>query len=134
MNGETLFIIGMMIVITMVVTLVLFVWRMHRSRRLPASLRHMLHANFAELESVADHARRVLEAEKIIDHALSALGYGGTFAEKLQKAGPRFSARQTLWDAHKLRNRIAHERSVSVDEAQAKRAIAAFERALMDLS
>ena len=134
MNEGTLLVAGTVMVIATVAIILVLVRRTARSRRLSVALRHTLHADLTGLETVSDPARRVLEAEKIIDHALSALGYGGTFAEKLQKAGPRFSAGQTLWDAHKLRNRIAHERSVTVDSAQAKRAIAAFKRALKDLS
>lgn len=109
-------------------------WRMKRARTLPATLHAELRAEFARLHQLPDDARRVLEAEKILDHALFVLGYRGSFGQKLQKAGPRFSALQSMWDAHKLRNRIAHERSVTVDNVQAKRAVAAFERALKDIA
>ncbi len=133
MNSE-IFFVGVILTIAFLAAVLLLVRRIARARRLSASLLRTLHAEFAGLDRLSDRARRVLEAEKIVDSALSALGYGGTFAEKLQRAGPRFSALQALWDAHKLRNRIAHERSVSVDDAQVKRALAAFERALKDLS
>jgi hypothetical protein len=62
------------------------------------------------------------------------LGYEGSFADKLKKAGPRFGDVQALWNAHKVRNRIAHEMHVTLDARQVDSAMRAFERALKDLT
>lgn len=129
-----MFFVYSFIIVCAVIGVLAVVRRGMRSRRLSSSASAVLRRELSQLQIVPDAARRVLEAEKIVDHALTALGYHGTFAEKLQKAGPRFSSVQSLWDAHKLRNRIAHERAVQVDGAHARSAMMAFDRALRDLS
>ena len=86
------------------------------------------------MEHIADANRRIVEAEKILDEALGALGFHGTFGEKLKKAGPRFGDPEAVWRAHKLRNRIAHEIGVDVTADDARRTLLALRRALNDLS
>lgn len=80
-----------------------------------------------------DPSGAVMDADKLLAHALERLGYPGSMADKLKRAQPRFSDVQALWGAHKLRNRIAHEVSVTVTSDDARRALRAFERALRDL-
>ncbi|MDR0591209.1 MAG: hypothetical protein LBG75_01460 [Candidatus Nomurabacteria bacterium] len=76
----------------------------------------------------------ILEADKLVDKAMSELGApGGTFGERLKKSGGRFSALNSLWHAHKLRNCIAHEHGFKVNYDQARRALASFKQALKDL-
>ncbi len=133
MSDSTL-VAGAVVLVATAAALLVVVRRGVRRRRLSAADAASLRAEFALLDSIPDDARRVLEAEKILDHAFASLGYRGTFADKLRQAGPRLGGVQAVWDAHKLRNRIAHERSVTVDRAQARRALAAFERALRDVS
>lgn len=110
-----------------------FAYLKRKKRHLPVAVRMRLRTQWEKLSSVQDDHRRIMEAEKIIEHALTTLGYRGTFADKLKAAGPRLSSVQSLWDAHKLRNRIAHEVGVHVSPKDAGRAVAAFERALRDL-
>ena len=80
-----------------------------------------------------DRHRRLLDCEKVVEQALTEAGFQGSFSEKLQRAGPRFQNIQPLWEAHKLRNRIAHEVGVQLSEQETARAARAFERALKDL-
>lgn len=109
-------------------------WVIAKNRRLaPASAARYRKA-WAAAAAIQDGHRRVLEAEKVIDGALKELGYGGTFADKLKKAGPRFSQVESLWKAHKLRNRIAHEMGMTLNGRDVDTAMRAFERALSDLS
>lgn len=102
-------------------------------RGLPAGVHTELLRELNACEAIPDPHRSVLEAEKVLHHALSILGYTGSFGEILKKVGPRLSQEQAVWDAHKLRNRIAHERELQVTASQAKHAIAAFRKALSDL-
>ncbi|EKD64900.1 MAG: hypothetical protein ACD_50C00256G0002 [uncultured bacterium] len=44
-----------------------------------------------------------------------------------------FSDLNGVWFAHKLRNKIAHELDSRVSMGEAKRALAAFKRAFVDL-
>lgn len=74
------------------------------------------------------------EADKLLDHVLKQLGYGGErMGERLKQAGPRFSDQNAVWRAHKLRNALAHEIGFDLVPNQAKEALHDFEQALKDL-
>lgn len=109
------------------------IWKASRGRTLSAASVQRIKTQWASVRSIGDANRRVMDAEKILDTAMTELGYTGNFADKLKKAGPRFSQLQPLWNAHKLRNRIAHEVGVSIGAAEADQALRAFEKAINDL-
>lgn len=76
----------------------------------------------------------VIEADKLLDHALIELGLPGkTMGDRLKRVGDRFSKLNSVWYAHKLRNQIAHESDFEIDYGQASRSLAAFRQALKDL-
>ncbi len=117
--------------VLLVVGFILYgVWRGTRRRALPASAAKRLRTAFDAARVVGDPRLRVMEAEKVLDAALKELGYRGTFADKLRTAGPRFGNTQPIWDAHKLRNAIAHDVGVAVSEREAGNAVLTFQRAL----
>ncbi len=74
----------------------------------------------------------ILDADKLLDFALKKHGFNGSLGEKLKKSGSKFSNLNGLWNAHKLRNRIAHELG-DVNKNEAKNALYQFKRALNDL-
>lgn len=76
----------------------------------------------------------ILSADKLVDSALMARRFSGnTMGERMKSAKTVFSDRNGIWQAHKLRNRIAHEQSVNVNLAHARKALGSFKRALRDL-
>lgn len=111
--------------VAMVVTVSLL-----RRRRLTPRMRRYYRRQWQDVAALADPARQLIAAESVFDALLAALGYRGSFADKLKAAGPRFSNTEELWQAHKLRNRVAHEVGFSPSDAESRRAVAAFERAL----
>ena len=85
------------------------------------------------IDSFSAHPKHaILDADKLLDFALKKNGFEGSLGEKLKKSGPRFSDLNGLWNAHKLRNRIAHELG-DIDKNEAKKALSQFKRALNDL-
>lgn len=75
----------------------------------------------------------ILNADRLIDEALRERGIPGeTLGERMKNAKALFSDRQGLWDAHKLRNRIAHE-ELKVSARQAHSALNKFKTALKDV-
>lgn len=74
----------------------------------------------------------ILDADKLLDYVLSKKGFEGTLGEKLKRAGARFFDLDSVWNAHKLRNRVAHELG-DINRDEAKRALGWFKRALNDL-
>lgn len=76
----------------------------------------------------------ILEADKLLDYVLQGQGYrGDTMAERMRSAGSRFSRRNGVWSAHKLRNAVAHEIEFDLVPSQVKSALADYERAIKDL-
>lgn len=74
------------------------------------------------------------EADKLLDHVMKQLGYSGDkMSDRLKLAGPRFTDRNAVWRAHKLRNALAHEFGFDLVPSQAREALADFEQALKDL-
>lgn len=81
-----------------------------------------------------DPVRRVWAMDTVLDLALGELGFGGSLGDKLKKAGPRIPNIQAVWEAHKLRNQLAHEHDASVNTAQLDRAVRILEHTIKTLS
>lgn len=76
----------------------------------------------------------IIQADKLLDRALKEGGYAGTtMAERMTSASRIFSQRESVWTAHKLRNRIAHEHTAKINPQWAKKALQSFKRALKDI-
>jgi len=110
-----------------------FVLARLRRKKLSSFDRKRVEKEWQHALSLTDPSKRLLEAEKVLDSALECMGVHGSFSDKLKASNSRFGNIQSLWDAHKLRNRIAHEPGFSIHEKDAERAVSAFERALKNL-
>ena len=85
-------------------------------------------------DQVASYQLSVLNADKLLDHALKEAGYKGTtMGERLKSANSQLGNRNATWAAHKLRNQIAHEPDAQVNYDTARRALASFKHALKDI-
>ena len=82
----------------------------------------------------ASYKMTVLHADSLLDKALQDGGFAGqTMAERMKAAQKSWSHVDSVWAAHKLRNKIAHEPDTSVSFDMTRRALASFKRALKDL-
>jgi hypothetical protein len=85
-------------------------------------------------DSQSSYHLAVLNADKLLDHAMKEAGYkGSTMGERLKGAKQVFTNRNAVWSAHKLRNQIAHEPDVQVEYETARRALASLKQALRDV-
>ncbi len=78
----------------------------------------------------SDWRLSVLEADILLAEVLEKIGLlGDTVGERLKSAKPEhFKSLQSAWEAHKIRNSIAHEGSdFALSQREAKRAIGLFE-------
>lgn len=76
----------------------------------------------------------VLNADKLVDQALRERGYKGeTMGERMKSAKDKWSNRDNIWRAHKLRNEIAHESDPRVSYEDARVALGGFKQGLKDL-
>ncbi len=73
----------------------------------------------------------VMEADKLLDHALKAMAIPGTtLGERLKFAAYKYPNIRNVWNAHRLRNQLAHEASYYLDPSFAKKALRDFKDAL----
>ncbi|MEK7579598.1 MAG: hypothetical protein AAB469_00130 [Patescibacteria group bacterium] len=83
----------------------------------------------------SDWKLAIMEADKIVDEILILKGYKGeSMAERLTSIGKNeLKSLELLWEAHKVRNRIAHQPGYGVDYNQARKIISYYEEVLKDL-
>ena len=90
--------------------------------------------NKLQKNNPATYALTVIDADKLLDRALTELGVPGqTMGDKLKKAPSRFSDVNAVWRAHKLRNALAHEPDAEIGYKQAATALMIYRKALKDL-
>lgn len=76
----------------------------------------------------------ILNADKLLDQALKDTGSRGkTMGERMKARQEAWSNANAVWAAHKLRNQIAHDEHVSVNDDMVRRALASFKQGLKDL-
>ncbi len=76
----------------------------------------------------------IIDADKLLDHALKAHKYKGkTMGERLVAAQHEISDNDDVWFGHKLRNRLVHEHDVRLKERDMKDALLGIKHALKDL-
>lgn len=76
----------------------------------------------------------IVKADKLLDKAMRESGVkGSTMGERLKARKGMWSNENAVWAAHKLRNQIAHDDHVALNEQTARRAMSGFELALKDL-
>lgn len=92
-------------------------------------------AEIKTLEHTSAAASRlaIIEADKLLDHALKHRGVKGqTMGDRLKNARNLLGDANAVWTAHKLRNTIAHE-DVHPSHAEIRRALSSFEACLKRL-
>lgn len=77
----------------------------------------------------------IIEADKFFDEVLRRLGYSGeNFSERLTQVHPtEIENINDVWNAHRVRNSLSHDVNFKITEGEAKKAVAAYERAMKDL-
>jgi len=76
----------------------------------------------------------IIDADKLVDEALKKLHFSGkTMGERLVAAQRSLTNNDSVWYAHKLRNRLVHEPSVRLKKNEAQMALTGFRQALRDL-
>ena len=98
-----------------------------------------IHPRWEHIQSLVEGAspsawrEAIIEADIMLDDMLTQQGYAGDgVGEKLKTADPaHFKTLQDAWEAHKVRNQIAHEgSSFNLSEPLTRRTIARFESVL----
>lgn len=76
----------------------------------------------------------IIDADKLVDEALRKSRFRGkTMGERLVTAQRELSNNDSIWFAHKLRNKLVHEQYANLKEKDVKDALIGFRQALKDL-
>ena len=103
---------------------------------IPAEAEGGAHPRWEHIQSLLDTAtpsssrEAIIEADIMLDDVLTQRGYEGDgVGEKLKAADPSsFKTLQDAWEAHKVRNQIAHQGSAfELSETLARRTLAHYE-------
>ncbi|GMQ95473.1 MAG: hypothetical protein BMS9Abin13_588 [Patescibacteria group bacterium] len=91
--------------------------------------------NHLDAENPAEWKLAVIEADNVLERTLRDVGYAGdTLGERLKSAeGGNLRTLSDAWEAHKVRNRIAHEEGFDLSQRGARKAIGLFENVLGEL-
>ncbi len=77
----------------------------------------------------------IVSADSLIDKILELAGYqGANLGERLKNINSsELESLQDMWEAHKVRNRIAHEPHLALSKQEAARTLAHYEKVLKEL-
>ena len=91
--------------------------------------------NSLEKSNPQSYNMAVVEGNKLLDKTMMEMGIPGkTMGERLKKCGKeKYSQLNAVWNAHKLRNQIAHEPGFKLEYHQARHALTIYKTALKDL-
>lgn len=115
------------------VLIVAYVLFRHYHKKLSPHLIEEIQAKWKDLIREPDHRQAIMEADKLLDYALTRMGYKGSLGAKLKKSPKLFTKINDVWAAHKVRNNIAHKINYTVDEKTYKEAMLQFKQAFKDL-
>lgn len=90
--------------------------------------------NSLERDNPASWQLAVMNADKLLDHALRERRFKGTtMGERMKSAQKTWKNANHVWSAHKVRNQLAHETNATINYDIAARSLAAFRQGLKDL-
>lgn len=90
----------------------------------------------AETAGPGGYAMSLIEADILLEDTMGRLGFlGKNLAERLRSAAPgELPNANDIWEAHKLRNKIAHEPNFRLSKEETIKALGAYKKALENLT
>ena len=126
------------LIVTLVLLVLLYVvvmvsFRMWKRTRVSEADKKFFNQHWNHILAEGNYSNQIMQADKLLDQMLKKRGFDGTLGDKLKKASKMFSDRNGLWEAHKLRNKIAHEVGFQVTTSAKNMAMEGFKKAFIDL-
>lgn len=119
-----------------VLLVLIFLWQRVRRTRENGMDRKKTEETWKGILTTSEHGSlgaklAVIEADKLLDHALKSLFVPGeTLGERLKSACYKYPKLRDVWWAHKLRNHLVHEAGSDLSSSQARSALREYEKAL----
>ena len=91
---------------------------------------------YLESENQSDWKQAIIEADNLLDEMVAAMRYPGeNLGERLKNIEPSdFLTLQEAWEAHKVRNQVAHESGFSLTRREARRTLELYERVFREFN
>ncbi len=88
-----------------------------------------------KLEDEGERKFSIIAADSLVERILTMAGYRGeNLGEILKSIKPeQLSTLDDIWEAHKVRNRIAHEADFRLSKEETLKALSRFEKSLREL-
>ena len=112
--------------IALVLIILIIISAFFRKKKISNSDKKYFYKLLKEIPKHGDVERQILEYDKLLDKVLHTRGYVGSLGEKLKENPHLFKDINGLWEAHKMRNKIAHEIDFSLAKTQAQKYIQIF--------
>jgi len=89
---------------------------------------------WAGINDKKSEAEKLIYADRLLDSAMRKLNIRGqTMGERLNNSEAFVKDLNSVWKAHKLRNKLVHEPDFNVSEKDVKHSLNVYKKALKDL-
>lgn len=130
MENLVYFIVGL---IGFAVLIVIFVVIKRLKNKLTAEEKKYYRQKWQEIQNEKDYRNALLTADKLLEKVMRRKGYRGSLGEMLKKGKKDFSDLNSVWYAHKIRNKLAHELDYQLSPKEAQKGLRSFQKALCEL-
>lgn len=90
--------------------------------------------NSFDVKNELSHNMCIIKADSLLDMALKDAGVmGDTMGERLKHAEHKLSKIDSVWTAHKIRNKLVHEHDAKFNTRLTRQVLNTFKQALKDL-
>ena len=91
---------------------------------------------YLEPDNQSDWKQAIIEADNLLDEMVAAMPYPGeNLGERLKNVEPSdFLTLQDAWEAHKVRNQVAHESGFTLTRREARRVMELYERVFREFN
>jgi hypothetical protein len=134
MNGSLYFLLAIIVFAGMVLAVIKFAPSRRKTVLDTAYFEERWREVLVYLKNEGARQLSIIEADKLLDEALKRRHFSGkTMGERLVSAQREFSNNNSVWAAHKMRNRLVHEHAVKLKNGELEGALKGFRQALKDI-
>ena len=130
MNSDYISFVPLLLILALLALVIATVTKKNRPR---LNKKHFI-KHWEEIEKMDNYSMAVLKADSLVDQALKHANIkGGTMGERLNHSVGLIKDINSVWEAHKLRNKIAHEHDSDPTMNECQRALRQLKRALKEI-
>jgi len=91
---------------------------------------------YLESENQSDWKQAIIEADNLLDEMVAVMRYPGeNLGERLKNVEPSdFLTLEDAWEAHKIRNQVAHQSDFTFTRREARRVLELYERVFREFN